>query len=110
MSLVEIVQSLCEKEMQELANTIEGELKAECPVLSGEAQASIHTEQRSATSYRIGGTNTHLFFADQGNNQSKSIIYPVRAKALKFTDGSFHGSARTYEGKHFVREVANRHR
>ena len=110
MPLVEIVQSLCEKDMKEIANTIEGELKAECPVQSGEAQASIHVEQKSATSYRIGAANLHLFFADQGNNQSKSIIYPVRRKALQFTDGSFHGSASTYEGKHFVREVANRHR
>ena len=110
MPLVEIVQSLCEKEMRELADTIEGELKAACPVQSGEARASIHVEQKSATSYRIGAANLHLFFADQGNNQSTQLIRPVRAKALRFTDGSFHGSARTYKGKHFVKAVADRHR
>lgn len=110
MALVETVMAIAREQMRELANTINGELKAECPKRSGRAAASIHIEQTGETSYRIGGTDEHLFFADQGNNQSKAIIYPVRARALKFTDGSFHGSAGTYEGKHFVREVANRHR
>ena len=115
MALVEIVETICREQMQDLAQTIEGELKAECPKRSGQAAASIKIEQTSETSYRIGSNDDHLFFADQGNNQSKRIIYPKGkahggANVLVFTDGSFHGSARTYEGKHFVRDVANRHR
>ena len=110
MSLVEKVQVIVREQMLDLANTINGELKAECPVDSGEARASIHVEQTGKMSYRIGAANLHLFFADQGNNQTVSIIYPKRKKALKFKDGSFHRSARTYQGKHFVRAVANRHR
>lgn len=110
MALVETVMAIAREQMQEIANTINGELKAECPKRSGRAAGSIHIEQTGETSYRIGGTDDHLFFADQGNNQSRRIIYPVSARALKFTDGSFHGSASTYEGKHFVKKVADRHR
>ena len=110
MSLVEKVRVICREQLDDLAAEIESELKAECPKQTGEAASAIHIETPDENTRLIGGTNTHLFFADQGNNQSKRIIYPVRAKALRFTDGSFHGSASTYEGKHFVREVANRHR
>lgn len=110
MALVETVKAIARAQVRELAGTINGELKAECPKRTGRAAGAIHIEQTGDTSYRIGGTDDHLFFADQGNNQSRSVIYPVRRKVLKFTDGSFHHSASTYEGKHFVEEVANRHR
>lgn len=110
MSVLEKVQAIAREQMLGIANTINGELKAECPVQSGEAQASIHVEKTGDTSYRIGAANLHLFFADQGNNQSRAIIYPVKKKALKFTDGSLHGSARTYEGSHFVEKVADKYR
>ena len=110
MSLVEKVRAICREEMLELARTIEGELKTECPKRSGEAARSIHIEEMDEYHTFVGGTNDHLFFADQGNNQRLRTILPVRAKALRFEDGTFHASASTYEGKHFVREVADRHR
>ena len=110
MSLVQIVNNVCISEMDKVASVIEGELKAECPKRTGEAASSIGISTPSTVVRRIGGTNTHLFFADQGNNQSKRTIYPVRAKALRFTDGSFHARASTYEGSHFVEKVADRHR
>ena len=110
MSLVEIVESVISQSMDELASTIEGELKAECPKRSGQAVSAIHIERPSEYLRRIGGTDSHLFFADQGNNQRVNVILPVRAKALQFTDGTFHAKAGTYNGKHFVRTVANRHR
>lgn len=121
MALVEIVKSICTKSMSEYADIIESELKAECPVDSGEARRSIHKEKMSGTSYRIGGQNLHLFFADQGNNQKYRYFGGKRnrlapnhkgegAMRLKFKDGSIHTYARTYEGKHFVKEVADRHR
>lgn len=110
MSLVERVLAISKEHMHELATTIEGELKAECPKRSGEAARSIHTEDVSEFSVFVGGTNDHLFFADQGNNQRVRTILPVRAKALRFEDGTFHASASTYNGKHFVKKVADRHR
>ena len=121
MSLVEKVRAICREEMLELARTIEGELKTECPKRSGEAARSIHIEEMDEYHTFVGGTNDHLFFADQGNNQAYSYFGGKRnrlapnyngngSRALHFTDGSWHTYASTYEGKHFVREVADRHR
>ena len=110
MSIVSSVRSAIIAELDRVSQQIEGELKAECPKRSGEAAASIHIEETGELSRFVGGTNAHLYFADEGNNQRLGTIYPVRAKALRFTDGSFHASASTYEGKHFVRAVADRHR
>lgn len=110
MSLVEKVKAMTRGHMETLAKTIEGELKAECPIRSGEARRSIRIQTVDDTHIRIGGTNDHLFFADQGNNQRLRTIKPVRARALRFEDGTFHASASTYSGKHFVKAVANRHR
>ncbi len=110
MGLVETVRVAMIEELDRVANTIQGELKAACPKRSGQAAASVHTEHMGEYVRFVGSDNLHFFFADQGNNQSVRTIYPVRAKALRFTDGSFHASAGTYEGKHFVKEVADRHR
>ena len=123
MSLVEKVYAITREQMRELAETIEGELKAECPVRSGEAKASIHIEEIDEEHIFVGGENEHLFFADQGNNQSGGRIYP-RGNALAFHGwgkwaGGGHGkpngkyvlpSVSAYKGKHFVRDVADRHR
>ena len=110
MSLVEKVEAITKEEMNRLAKTIYGELKAECPKRSGEAQRSIGIEPIDEYRIFVGGENLHLFFADQGNNQSKKLILPVKAKALRFDDGTFHASAKTYEGSHFVKKVADKHR
>lgn len=115
MSLVQIVNNVCESEMDRLAQTIRYELKSACPKRTGEAASAIGIEGGGTASRRIGGTNDHLFFADQGNNQSKSRIYPINAKALPISGGNgqwiaFRAHASTYEGSHFVEEVANRHR
>ena len=110
MSLVEKVYAITREQMLELAQTIQGELKAECPVRSGEARGAIHIEEIDEEHIFVGGANSHLFFADQGNNQSMRTIRPVRAKALHFSDGTFHPKASTYKGKHFVKAVADRHR
>ncbi len=114
MALADSMRGILTRKLDELAQTIEGELKAECPKRSGEAARSIHIENQGEFARFVGGTNDHLFFADEGNNQTKTFILPkgkpLGANALRFTDGSIHASARTYEGKHFVKEVADRHR
>lgn len=114
MSLVEIVNNVCMSELDRVAQVIRYELKSECPKRTGEAASSIGIEGSGVTR-RIGGTNDHLFFADQGNNQSKSRIYPKNAKALPISGSNgqwiaFRAHASTYEGKHFVEKVAARHR
>jgi len=115
MSLVQIVNNVCMSEMDKLAQRIQYELKSACPKRTGEAATSIGISAPSEFTRRIGGVNDHLFFADQGNNQSKSRIYPKNAKALPISGSSgqwiaFRAHVSTYEGSHFVRDVADKHR
>ena len=124
MSVLEKVQAIAREQMLGIANTIEGEMKGIVSghTRSGKALGAIHVEQKGETSYFIGGTDgtgkgitgtDHLAMLDQGNGTK--IIYPKGranggANALRFDDGSFHGSARPYAGINFVAQVANRHR
>ena len=71
----------------------------------------------------IGSTNLHFYYADQGNDQHGGLIYP-KGNALAFHGwgkwaGKGHGkpngkyvlpSVNSYKGKHFVKDVADRHR
>ena len=119
MSLVEKVYEITRQRMHELAETIEGELKAECPVRTGEARNSIGIQEIDDTHIFVGGENLHLYYADQGNKKGSrgGRIYP-KGKALSFwgSKSRYVGkhyvvpSVRAYDGAHFVREVADRHR
>lgn len=75
---------------------------------TGEAAASIHVEQISDTRYRIGAENSHLYFFEEGNGSR--IIYPVKAKALYYSDGSFHGRSTPYAGRNIKAKVAAKYR
>ena len=120
MSLVEKVRAITLEQMRELAQTIQGELKSACPSDSGMARASIRIEEESETLIFVGAHasfppngndgGTHLYYADQGNGGKGRTIRPTRRKALHLKDGSFRASVHGYEGKHFITEVANRHR
>lgn len=118
MSLVEKVWAVTREEMTRLADTIEVELRAECPRRSGEAARSIHIEPIDDYHIFVGGANLHLYYADQGNGGSGRIIKSTRKYdrngvppgKLKFSDGSFHTYAHGYNGSHFVKKVADRHR
>lgn len=120
MSLVEIVESAINEQMDRLAARIEGELKAECPKKSGTAAGAIGIQDLGAHAKRIGGTHEHLFYADQGNNQHLSYFggknnrrmpnYTGSGSRMLFYDGEMHVASRTYKGSHFVRKVADRHR
>ena len=103
----------CEETLDELANTIEGEMKdiVGGHSRSGAALGAIHIEKYGEHGAFVGGTGgdgtLHLFFLDEGNGNR--TIYPRRKKALKYSDGSLHGSSRPYKGIHFVAEIASRH-
>lgn len=119
MSLVEIVHAGIIQQMDDIAGTIESELKSACPVDSGAARGAIRKEQVSEFVIRIGAEasfppdgddpGTHLYYADQGNGGSGRRIFPTRAKALNTKIG-FKGMVHGYSGKHFIAAVANRHR
>ena len=124
MSLVETVFSIAEKRLDTVAMQIQHELKQACPKRSGEAASSVHIEVVDGFTRRIGSTNLHFYFADQGNRQKYSYFGGKRNKAapnykgngspvLVFEDGSVHPYASTYyhEGRQgFVKRVADRHR
>ena len=119
MSVEAIVRGIIEIQMTDLAECIEADLKAEVAPhsKSGLAVGAIHIKKRSEDNYFIGGTDgtgegttgtDHLAMLNDGNGTK--IIYPVRKKALKYTDGSLHGRSTPYKGIHFVEKVANKYR
>lgn len=66
----------------------------------------------------IGSYERSAYYLDQGNGATESPITPKNGKYLIFEDTRrgkpkrkyFMPSVNTYEGIHFVEEVANRHR
>lgn len=133
MSLVEKVKAICKEQMEELAETIESELKAEAhghraKVKTGMAAASVHIEPNGEFAYRIGAYasfppngndgGTHLYYLDQGNGGSGTVIRSKRATdrrgrvpgKLHLKDGSFRTEVSGYSGTHFISKVADRHR
>lgn len=110
---VETLNNACETTVDELSHIIEGDMKGIVGKhsRSGAALAAIHIEKMGVFKSFVGGTGgegtLHLYYLNDGNGSG--YIYPKRARALHFSDGSFHGSARTYKGIHFVEEIASRY-
>lgn len=110
---VATLQAACGKTLDEVASTIEGEMKGIVGghTRSGLALGAIHTEATGSMSRFVGGTGgegtLHLYFLNDGNGGK--IIRPKGPWALHFSDGSYHMSARPYAGIHFVEAIAARH-
>ena len=116
--VVEIVNRVMNTE----ANQILYELKATCPKDTGKTAERFHIMGRNEgasvgisgrgliRSVRIGSTELTAYYADQGNGGPGRIIRPIHAKALKLKDGSIVPYVRGYDGAHFVKWVADRHR
>lgn len=132
MSLVEKVHEITQERMRELAQTIEGELKAEASAhaRTGRAAASIHIEEESETSIFVGAEpnfsdysdgGTHLYYLDQGNGGGGKKIRSTREVdrlgrkpgKLMIMNGMhtmYANSVKGYKGAHIVKAVADRHR
>lgn len=110
---VKVLKSACQKTIDEVAQTIEGEMKGIVGghSRSGKALAAIHIETTGDYQRFVGGTGgegtLHLYFLNDGNGGKR--IYPRKAQALKYSDGTYHGSSRPYKGIHFVEKIASRH-
>ena len=110
---VATLKECCAKTIEEVANTIEGEMKGVVGghTRSGAAYRAIHIESTGEFSKFVGGTGgvgtQHLYFLNDGNGGK--TIYPKKKKALRFRDGSLHAHARPYSGIHFVEQIAARH-
>ena len=121
MSLINIFEAFCDKELDRVATEIESEMKAVVAEhhKSGEAERAIHIEKKDMFTRWIGGTGgkgtMHLVYLDQGNGGRGRIIRPTRSKALRLTDGrgntrAFAKQVHGYDGIHFLEEIASRHR
>lgn len=119
MSLVEILNNITEDKLDEVSRQIFNEMTWEVSAhsRSGKALSAIKIVHESEHSTFVGGTDgtgsgktgtDHLAMLDQGNGNR--IIVPVRAKALRYSDGTYHASSRPYSGINFVERIANRHR
>lgn len=115
MSLVERVRAISIQELDKLATRISYELKSECPKRTGEAASSVRIEETGEFSRFVGSDNLHFYFADQGNGtggipkngaRKPLPISGANGQWIAFRTSPF----RNYEGKHFVKAVADRHR
>ncbi len=115
MGLTDTVKTAITKELDRLSMQIQYELKSACPKRTGEAASSIHIEEEGEFSRFIGSNNLHLYFASQGNGtggipkSGERKPLPISGKGgqiIAFRTSPF----RNYEGKPFVRDVADRHR
>ena len=114
---VETLRNACRETLDEVADTIEGEMKGIVGghTRSGAALAAIHIEVESEFSRFVGGTGgegtLHLLFLNDGNGSGR--IY-ASGKALGKYPGGIPGigwrkSVKPYKGIHFVEEIASRH-
>ena len=113
MSCVAVLNEACTRGVQELANTIYGEMTGIVSghTRSGMALGAIHIENGGHHAF-VGGTGgegtLHLKYLNDGNGGSR--IYPRRAKALYLKDyGIWRHSVSPYAGIHFVEAIASRH-
>ena len=90
MSCVEVLEAACERELHDLANTINGEMKAAVSaghVRSGLALGAIHIEMGSTSAF-VGGTGgegtKHLGWLNDGNGSGR-----IHAKGRAL--GKYHG-------------------
>ena len=131
MSIVETVRRACLRELEEVATTIEGEMKGivGSHSRSGLAVGAIHIEGMSESSKFVGGTNgtgkgvtgtDHLALLNEGNGGRGTIIRSsrevdrrgARPGKLYLANGRppmYATQVHGYKGIHFVEEIAGRH-
>lgn len=108
-AFTQVVVEATEAEVNRVVNGIYGDMKGVVSGHSrtGRALGAIHIEG-GGTSYFIGGTGgigtLHLYYLNEGNGGK--MIYPKRAKALRYSDGTLHPRSRPYAGIHFVESIA----
>lgn len=107
-ALVKVLVNACNEELDNIAESIYGEMKGVVGghTRSGQAYSAIHKEVTGEWSRFVGGSHSHLYWLNEGNGTGR--IYPKNAKALYLKDyGISRASVKTYEGIHFVEEIAS---
>jgi len=126
MSIVETVRRACLRELEEVATTIEGEMKGivGSHSRSGLAVGAIHIEGMSESSKFVGGTGgegtLHMYYLNEGNGGRGAVIRSTRKfdrrgarpGKLYLANGRppmYATQVHGYKGIHFVEEIAGRH-
>lgn len=111
---VKVLQEACFDKLDEVAETIQGEMKGIVGghKRSGLALGAIHIEETGQLARFVGGTGgpgtMHLYYLNEGNGPGR--IYPKNGKALWVRPyGIWRASVNSYEGIHFVEAIAARH-
>ena len=126
MSLVELVQTAINRQLDEMADEICQEYRdmvtkniKHKQLSSGRAAGSIHVEAPNATTRRIGSDDLHLFWFEMGNGTGGIPKNPPPKAPMPLTFGSlgklgkpkgYAMRVKNYEGKHCNEKVADRHR
>ena len=121
---VQVLHEACAKKIQEVAEVIEGEMKAEVAkgagnahgaYATGSAVAAVHIENTGEFSRFVGGTGgegtLHMYFLNEGNGGGKRI-YPRRSSVLHLQSPGLNAYAKSvtsYKGTDFVTRIAKRH-
>lgn len=109
-----VLVDACTEKLDEVASTIESEMKGIVGghKRSGLAYGAIHIEEEGEFARFVGGTRgpgtMHLYYLNEGNGPGR--IYPTNGSALWVRPyGIWRASVKSYEGIHFVEEIAARH-
>lgn len=117
--LTEAVYTAIDNQSKKIADKIFWEVRRECPKKSGRTARSFEVMKINGN-YVVGSYKVTAYYAENGNGTGR--IYPRRKKALKLTNGInrvltdengkpvIRASVSTYEGAHFLRDIASRHR
>ena len=110
-SIIQEVEHICNREMLAKANILAAELRGEANKRTGRLASSIYVDKAGyggartgVRSYWVGSTLDYAKYVNNG----RGWVYPKNAKALRYYDGTYHGSSSPYEGSHFVERVVSR--
>ena len=81
----------------------ESTMKGLAPARSGTLRGSIHTEQQGSSTWFVGTDLYYAYYVDQGRRD----VWPIRARALRFEDGSFHAHAGPAKAQNFAKRTAD---
>lgn len=114
MSIEALAREIVDIETKRIAEKIYWEVRRECPKQSGRTARSFRIEKRGS-SYAIVSDKLTAYYAENGNGGPSTLIYPRKAKVLKITNGinrtlGYAPYVHGYDGAHFLREIADRHR
>lgn len=120
MSVEALVKGAIEMQMTDLANRVESEFKAIVGKYNkysrtGEAVGSIHILEQRPDYILVGGQNLHLYWLDEGNGRSGSVLKSNSGKSLGVYPSGIPGigwrkSVKAHKPYHVAKQTADKFR